>query len=202
MNQSHTSILKSWKEILFFAVLAAVLTLALSLLRPLEYSSSARFLVQQKNAPADAYSAIKSVETITDTLTEVIHTTAFFDSVLTANPQIRTDYFEKNEAKRRKQWNTMVETHANHGTGFLQVIVYHTKASEARKIVQAISDVLIGQGWLYVNMDIKTTLMDSPIESSYPVRPHLVASAFGGLVLGGFLGVLYALVRERKRNRE
>ena len=199
MSNSQSILVKSFKEILFFAVFGLVLTVAFSFLRPLEYSSSARFLVIQKNASADAYAAIKSVETITDTLQQVVHTTAFFNSALSADPRIRTDYFHKKEAQRRKQWQDMVETHSIRGTGFLQVSVYHSDAREARKILQAISDVLIGQGWQYVSTDIKITVVDSIIESTYPVRPNLIANALGGLVIGSFLGVVYALLRERKK---
>lgn len=200
MSNSQSILIKSWKEILFFCVLGLVLTLGFSFLRPLEYSSSARFLVLQKNAPSDAYAAIKSVETITDTLQQVVHTTAFFNAVLVADPRIRTEYFHRKEAQRRRQWQNMIETHSIRGTGFLQVIVYHTDAREARKILQAISDVLIGQGWQYVSTDIKITVVDSIIESNYPVRPNVIANGLGGLVIGSFLGVVYALVRVRSKH--
>lgn len=202
MSDSYTQFAEHWKEILFFAVLGLLLTLAFSLLRPLEYSSSARFLVQQKNAPQDAYAAIKSIETITDTLTQVIDTTAFFNAVLAADPRIRIDYFKTREASRRKQWQTMVETHIVRGTGFLQVHVYHRDSREAHKILQAIADVLIGQGWQYVSTDIKVTIVDSLIESNYPVRPNVAVNALGGLALGLFCGIIYALYHNRIKKQE
>lgn len=198
MAYSNTHLIRHWKEILFFALLGLALSAVLSFLRPLEYSSSAKFLVQQKNAPQDAYAAIKSIETVTDTLTQVIHTTAFFNAVLAADPRIRIDYFKTKEARRRKQWQSMVDAHILRGTGFLQVYVYHTDSREARKVLQAVSDVLIGQGWQYVSTDIKVTVVDSIIESSYPVRPNILANAFSGLVIGSFLGAVYALGRERR----
>ena len=188
MDPSLQKFVTGWKELLFFAVLGALLTVGFSLLRPLEYSSTARFLVVQKVQPADAYSAIKAVETITDNLSEVVHTTSFFDRVLATDVRIRKTYFSRTELKRRKQWNKMVIAHTTRGSGFLTISVYHPDKREARSLMSAISQVLVSNGWEYVNADIQIKIVDPAIESRFPARPNLPANALAGLVFGAIVG--------------
>lgn len=178
----------AWKEILFFAGLGMLLTVSFSFFRPLEYSSTARFLVVQKVQPQDAYSAIKAVETITDNLSEVVHTTSFFDRVLATDIRIRKNYFSRTETKRRKQWNRMVVARTTRGSGFLTVTAYHPDKREAHNISTAISQVLVTQGWEYVNADIQIKIVDPTIESRFPARPNIPANALAGLALGAILG--------------
>lgn len=197
-QQNHNILRSSWKELVFFSVLGGILALGLSLLRPLEYSSTGRLLIVQKVAPIDAYSAIKSVETISENLAEIIYTTSFFDRVLDTDIRIQKNFFSNNERTRRKQWEKMVDTHAGRGSGFLNVTVYHPDKREARKIVEAISQVLITQAWEYINADIQIRSVDSPLESRFPVRPNLVMNGLAGAVMGFLLGSVYAL-NTRKR---
>lgn len=199
MNQIARNIKVYGREVAFFAFFGLALTILFSFLRPLEYSSTARFLVVQKVQPADAYSAIKAVETITDNLSEVVHTTSFFDRVLATDIRIRKNYFSRTEAKRRKQWNRMVSSRTARGSGFLTVTVYHPDKREAHNITNAISQVLITQGWEYVNADIQIKIVDPAIESRFPARPNIPGNAVAGLVLGAIIG---AVVVFQKRSKE
>lgn len=195
------SLASSWKELLFFALLGGVLALGFSLLRPLEFSSSARLLVIQKVASIDAYSAIKSVETITDGLSELVHTTSFYDRVFDTDIRINKAYFSNNERDRRRQWDKMVETHTSRGNGFLRIAVYHPDKREARKIVEAITQVLMTQGSEYLNAEVQIKSVDSPLESRFPVKPNLPVNALGGMVFGTLVGILYALNSQRSVQR-
>lgn len=199
MDPSVKQFIAAWKEILFFAGLGMLLTVGFSFFRPLEYSSTARFLVVQKVQPADAYSAIKAVETITDNLSEVVHTTSFFDRVLATDIRIRKNYFSRTETKRRKQWNRMIVSRTTRGSGFLTVTVYHPDKREAHNISTAISQVLITQGWEYVNADIQIKIVDPAIESRFPARPNIPGNAVAGLVLGAIIG---SVVVFQKRFKE
>ena len=72
-----------WKRILSFAVVSALFGIALSFLFPLQYSSTMRLLIIQRQlSAADPYTAIKASERISDNLTQAIYTATFFDKVL------------------------------------------------------------------------------------------------------------------------
>ncbi|MDO8571679.1 MAG: hypothetical protein Q7R79_03285 [bacterium] len=182
------------------ALIAGSLALLLSLLRPLEYSSSVRLLILQKNQSAlDPYTALKSAEQVGDTLSQVVYTSAFFDRVLQTDTTIDQKLFSENERKKRKVWGKMIETQSGRGNGFLKVTVYHRDRSEARKIVQAITNVLVAEGWQYVNSDITVRVVDAPLDSRFPVRPDIPVNVFIGCIFGALLGSVFILFNERKK---
>lgn len=185
--------------IFFCAALGAVLVFGVSFVRPLEYSSTVKLLILQKGpGSTDAYTAIKAIETIGDNMAQVVHTTSFFQLVMQQDSSIRTTYFSGNEEKRRKTWDRMVDAHIGRGTGFLRLTVYHPDKREARKIVEAISQVFVLHGWEYANANIEVKVVDAPLESLFPVRPNLAANALTGFFFGGIIGALYLVMRQKK----
>lgn len=179
------------RDIILFACAGLVFALFLSLVRPLEYNSTVRLLVLQKNIPADAYTAIKAIETITENLSQVVITSSFFDKVMAADPRIHRDDFSRVERKRRKAWARAVSTQVSRGSGFFDITVYNRDKHEATRIVQAIALVLTNSGWEYVNSDIDIKIVDTPLESRFPVRPNLIINALMGFVFGAMIGGAY-----------
>ena len=176
------------RDIALFGLAGLVLALVLSLIRPLEYSSTVRLLVLQKNVPVDAYTAIKAIETITENLSEIVYTSSFFDRALAADTRIDRNQFSPIEQKRRKQWSRAVSTQLSRGSGFFSVTVYNRDKHEATRIVTAIANVLKDAGWEYVNSQIELKMVDTPLESRFPVRPNVAVNALMGLVLGAMVG--------------
>ena len=189
-----------WKRILIFGVVTAMLGVAVSLFFPLEYSSTMRLLVIQKqSAQTDPYTAIKAAESLSDNLAQIIYTTSFYDKVMASKFNIDQSYFKTDERARRKQWSDMISTSVTRQSGLLVVTVYHKDPDQASQICRAIAFVLTTDGWQYVSSDLQIKLVDDPLQSRWPTRPNLPANAVTGFVLGAVVGAGFVLRREHKR---
>lgn len=198
MNLTISYIVKKWNMILLFAILSATLALVGSFVRPLEYSSSVRLLIVQKNiGVSDAYTVLKSAESIGDNLSQVVYTSSFLDKVLDSKYLVNKNFFPRKEYDRRKKWSRMLETQGSRGTGFLRLTVFHPDAREANKIARAMSSILIEEGWQYVGTAMEMKLVDKPLESRFPARPNIFANIFFGFFFGGCAGMLYVLGKQR-----
>lgn len=204
MTLDITQILeRHWKTIAVSAGVTMLLAAALSFVRPLEYSSTMRLLIIQKASQSlDPYTAIRSAESIADNLSQIIYTSVFFDKVTSAGFQIDKSYFDARETKRRKQWSDMVSTQVTHQTGFLQISVFHKNKEQASEIARAIAYVLTTEGNQYIGgHDLAIQLVDTPLQSRFPVRPNVPLNAFLGAVIGVVLSALYLVVGEARRHR-
>lgn len=202
MNESHYAhaISRSWKKILLFGIVAALFGVGLSFLFPLQYSSTMRLLIIQKQlSQTDPYTAIKASERIADNLGQIIYTTSFYQKVMDAHFNIDQSYLKTDEIKKRKQWSDMIDTQVIRDSGMLSVTVYHKDPNQANQIARAIAFVLTTEGWQYVGGgDLQVKLVDEPLNSRYPVRPNIPANAFSGFVLGIIAGSGYVLAATRK----
>lgn len=193
---------KQWRAIALCAVIGGSFALLFSLFYPLEYSSSARFLILQKNQSSlDPYTALKSAEQIGDTLSQVIYTSLFFDRVFQTDPSIKQSLFSQSERKKRKVWKRIISTQSGRGSGFLTLTVYHHDRSEARKIIQAITHVLVNEGWQYVNSDIVVRVVDAPLDSRFPVRPDIPMNVAMGCIIGLAGGMVGISAPHRRRKQ-
>lgn len=191
---------RGWKKILAFALLVSLAGAGLSFLFPLQYSSSMRMLVIQKQLSAtDPYTAIKSSERISDNLAQIIYTTSFFDKVMNANFNIDKSIFKPEESKKRRQWREMIETRVVRDSGMLSVTVYHKDPLQAEQVSRAIAFVLALDGSQYIGGgDLEIKLVDAPLLSRYPVKPNIPANAILGFMLGLIIGTGSVLLDSRK----
>ncbi len=203
---AHTNYFKDlkshWRLIFIIALSTVILSLLLSLLFPLQYSSTVRLLIIQKSGlNLDPYTALKSAERVGDNLSQVIYTSAFFNQVLNSRFSIDKNYFKDDEIKRRKQWRKMIYSQVLRGTGMLEVVVYHEDKSQATQIANAIAYVLTTEGNNYTGGSSEIKLVDSALESRYPVKPNFIANGITGLVVGLVLGSAYVLfIVSRKKD--
>lgn len=194
---------RHWKTIAVSALAAMALSAALSFVRPLEYSSTMRLLIiQQSGVNLDPYTAIRSAETIANNLSQVIYTSVFYDKVTSAGFSIDKSYFEPVESRRRQQWARMISAQVTHESGFLQVTVYHKNKEQASEIARAVAYVLTTEGNTFIGgRDLEIRLVDTPLQSRFPVRPNIPLNAFLGAVIGVVLSSLYLVVGEARRHR-
>jgi capsular polysaccharide biosynthesis protein len=201
-SESHYAyvITRNWKKVVLFGLAAAIVGAGLSFLFPLQYSSTLRLLIIQKQlSQADPYTAIKASERIADNLGQIVYTTSFFDKVLEAGFNVDKSVFKTDDTKRRRQWRTMIDTQVIRGSGMLAVTVYHQDPEQASQIARAIAFVLTTEGWEYVGGgDLQVKLVDEPLNSRYPVKPNVPANAFMGFVLGIMAGTGYVLSVARR----
>ncbi len=117
------------KKIMLGAVLGLSLVLIASVFFSWEYSATSRLLViPSSTLGIDPYTAIKSAERISENLSQVVHTSSFFDRVTRTSQQFNFDpsiFTNLSESKRRAAWNRAVITEVVPGTGFLNIRVYN-----------------------------------------------------------------------------
>lgn len=199
-----TVLKRGWFTLAMFSLLGLVVSLLVSLVQPLKYSSTVRLLVRQDLGTAvDAYTASRSEERIADTLTSVLYTTTFFDQVMEAGFSIDRAYFPTVDRKRRREWGRTVSASVARGSGLLTVAAYHPNVNQAQQIARAVGFVLTTRAEDYSSGgSVDVRLIDAPLDSRWPVKPNLVANGISGLALGGLFGVGYVLIQaDRIRRR-
>lgn len=198
-----TPLLEHWVMVMLCGVIGMALAVALSFLRPLEYSSTTRILITQELGAIDAYTASRSSERIADDLSSIVYTSTFFDKVMASGYAIDTTYFSSDKIKRRKEWEKAVHASVSRSSGMLSVTAYHTDVDQAQEIATAVAYILTTQGWTYTSGgNITIQVVDEPLNSRYPVRPNLLVNGFSGLILGFLGGAGYMLIlTERLRRR-
>ncbi len=206
MSQKYTQLtplLHGWPTILLFSACGMVLAVLLSLLRPLEHSSSTRILITQELGVVDAYTASRSAERIADDLSSIVYTSTFFDKVMDSGYPINADYFATDATRRRKQWEETLSASVVRSSGLLAIKAYHKDVNQAEQIVRAVAFVLTTQGWTYTSGgNITVQVVDDPLNSRYPVRPNIPVNAVSGLFLGMISGTAYIFIQaERLRKR-
>lgn len=198
-----TPVIEGWLRIVLCGVVGMALSVLLSFLRPLEYSSTTRILITQELGVVDAYTASRSAERIADDLANIIHASTFFDKVMASGYNIDMTYFSDDEITRRKEWEEAVNASVSRSSGLLSISAYHTDVAQAEELAQAVAYVLTTQGWTYTSGgNITVQVVDEPLNSRYPVRPNLLVNGFSGLVLGLLGSAGYVLIMaERTRRR-
>lgn len=196
-------ILTGWRVIVLCAVSGMALAILLSFLRPLEYSSTTRILITQDLGAVDAYTASRSSERIADELAGIVYTSTFYEKVMNSGYDIDTSYFPEDEIKLRKKWAKAISASVSRSSGLLTIKAYHPDVTQAEELALATSYVLTTQGWTYTSgANITVQVVDDPLNSRYPVRPHLLVNGISGLVLGLLAGAGYVVIAaERSRRR-
>ena len=197
-----TPVLYGWPTILLFAATGMVLAVLLSLLRPLEYSSTTRILITQELGVTDAYTASRSAEIIAMDLIAVVPTSRFFDTVMNAGYSIDQSHFPTDPSRRRLKWAKTVSASLS-SNGLVTIKAYHTEVSQAQEIAKAVSFVLTTQADQFTSgSNITAIIVDDPLNSRYPVRPNMPVNAVSGFFLGTLCGAAYLLIQaERMRAR-
>jgi capsular polysaccharide biosynthesis protein len=197
-----TPVIYGWPTILFGAAIGLLLSVLLSFLRPLEYSSVTRILITQELGAVDAYTASRSAERIADDLANVVYTSTFYDKVMEAPFDIDESYFPTDDKKKREAWEKAVTISVTRGTGLLTITAYHTDVAQAEQIARGVAGVLTSEGWTYTSGgNITVKVVDEPLDSKWPVRPNILINAFSGFVLGALGGVGYILIQTERMKR-
>ena len=193
-----------WHSILLFGLLGLVLALIISFVQPLRYSSTARLLIlQDVGSSVDAYTASRSEERIAENLATIVYTSTFFDQVLGSGFSIDSGFFPKEDLKRRRLWSKTVNATVSRGSGLLTLSAFHKDVHQAEQIVRAVSFVLTERAAEFTSgRSIQVRVVDSPLNSRWPVKPNIIANIISGFFLGVLVGIGFVLVQtERIRRR-
>lgn len=195
---------RRWNTIAMFGLLGFVLALIVSFVQPLRYASTVRLLIlQDLGSSVDAYTASRSGERIAENLSTIIYTSTFFDQVISSGFNIDAKIFPKEDVNRRRLWAKTVDASVSHGSGLLTVTAYHQDIAQAEQLVRAIAFVLTDHVKEYTSGgNVQIRLVDSPLNSRWPVKPNIFANIASGFFLGALFGSAYVLLKiEQIRRR-
>ncbi len=186
-----------------FGLLGLILSLIISFVQPLRYSSTARLLILQNiGSSVDAYTASRSEERIAENLSTIVYTSTFFDQVMSAGFEIDEDAFPTEGSKRRHAWRKTVSATVSRGSGLLTITAYHQDIQQAEQIVRAVAFVLTDRVDEFTSGgNVQVRLIDAPLNSRWPVKPNVIANMLSGFFLAGFVGVGYVLLQSEKVRR-
>lgn len=201
-QKNYWQIIKNnWYKVAIVTLLLIILSLGLSLVRPLQYRSRVELLVIQKqNLTMDAYAAARASEKLANGLATVVKTKSFFDQVINSNFNIARTHFPYEEKDVRKYWQKNIVTSVSPETSLLRIDVYDTNRTEANKIANAIAYVLVNNSEDFYggNNDVFIKVVNEPLASNHPVRPAIVINSLTGLVLGLILSGSWLFYQENK----
>jgi capsular polysaccharide biosynthesis protein len=186
---------KRWKAIFLFSILIAFLSAFVTLFFPLKYRSNSQvYIISQNRYGVDPYTNVKSAEKVGENLIQVIRTTDFYGKVKNEDNSIDWSYFESStEKKKREKWLKTLEANMVYGTSVMNINIYHPKPEEAKKISEAVAKTLVAKSWEYVGGDITIKIINTPILSSYPVKPNFILNAFFGFLIALFFSGLWTI---------
>mgnify|MGYP001607110026 CR=1 FL=1 len=184
--------------IIAVGLLAALVSLLVSLFFPLEYRADAQVLIiSQSRSGVDPYTVVKSAERVGENVSAVMKTNDFFEKVTRQEGYtLDLSRFENiPERVKRKRWQKTVESSVVYGTGVLGISAYHEDAEQAAQFAGAAADTLAARGWEYVGGDVTIKVVNRPVATRFPVRPNLLANA----VLGFLSGIILVYILLLKR---
>ncbi|GMU25762.1 hypothetical protein KJZ71_04700 [Patescibacteria group bacterium] len=191
-------IVRSWRQLVLTTLMGVVLTLAISLVQPLKYSSSVKLLITQTNPTGlDPYTAIKSTERIAQNLSEIVYTTAFFDTVVN-DESVDAGYFPEDDIDRRKTWQNTVESSVVPGTGIMTITAYHPNRNQATTLAVRTAKELAIQAPNFFGFSVRVQVIDAPLPSRFFAKPNFLVNAAFGAIVGILLGLSWVLWRVRE----
>lgn len=125
----------------------------------------------------------------------VLIITAFFDKVITENPEISA-YFPLDEETKRKEWHADVATSIVPETGILKLSVYAQSPEAAQAILTEVISVLEKEGPAYLggHSSVSISQIDAPLALNFPARPNYFINILGGAFVGFLLGITYVFI--------
>lgn len=197
-----TTILRAWPTVLLFSALALALAVVISLVQPLEYSSTTKILITPKVDGVDPYTASRAAESAADQLATMLGTSSIYSAVFNGGYSIDQEYFPDDILKFQEKWEKTVTASVTRGSGIMTIRAYHTDPEEAEELASAVAYVYVTDGWRYATGDISVQVIDDPVNSRYPVRPNILVNAFSGLFLGLIAGSGYVLIQADRVRRQ
>lgn len=178
------------KVILTWGVLVAVLSAAISLLFPWQYSAESQVLIISRDRTGvDPYTQSRAAERIGENLAQVMQTGDFMDKVMSATSATfdKSQWQNLTDRKLRKKWQKDVVGEMMYGTSLMKVTVY-SKKDDAIALAAAVTDTLVVHGWEYVGGDVAIKTVNPPILSMWIARPNILLNT----VVGFFAGLILA----------
>ena len=187
------------KLIFVWGVLVAIISVAISLLFPWQYSATSQVLIISRDRSGiDPYTQSKAAERIGENLAQVMKTGDFMNKVLQSTSATfdKTRWTDLTLRKQRKQWQQDVIAEMVYGSSQMRVTVYSTK-NDVMPLAAAVTEALVSRGWEYVGGDVALKTVDAPIASRWITRPNIMLNGFLGFVVGVILSSVWVVKYKR-----
>ncbi len=187
------------KLIFVWGVLVAILSAAVSLLFPWQYSAESQVLIISRDrSGVDPYTQSKAAERIGENLAQVMQTDDFMQKVMT-NPSAsfdKTRWENLTERKQKKQWQKDVTGQMLYGTSLMKITVYSTK-NDVLPLASAVTETLTAHGWEYVGGDVAIKTVNQPIVSQWITKPNILLNGLLGFLAGIVLSSAWVIKYKR-----
>jgi capsular polysaccharide biosynthesis protein len=182
------NLVKQRKQTVLIITLVFLMVVALfTFLQPLKYSATSTLLVVQNYGPnTDAYNVSRSNQFLSSLLAQVVYSDSFYEKVMASGYNINKNIFSTDTNKRKKEWQSLVYTHAISDTGMITLKTYHQDKAVADKLNQAIAYTLMTKNGQYHGLGNSVTvkIIDNSTLSDWPVKPNVILNLILGLIVG------------------
>lgn len=141
----------------------------------------------------DPYTAIRLAEQVGSNLSQIVETSDFSRKVL-ARVEGRVDlseYLTASELERRKAWSKDIDASVTFGTGVMTVGTYHQDPQAAILLNQAVITTMLSDASEYIGSNVTLKIVNQPVASELPVRPHLLVVVLIAALFGALLAVIF-----------
>lgn len=187
------------KLILVWGVLIAILSAAVSLLFPWQYSAESQVLIISRDrSGVDPYTQSKAAERIGENLAQVMQTDDFRSKVM----ESPSATFDKNRwinltpRKQIKQWQKDVVGQMMYGTSLMKITVYSSK-DDVLPLASTVTETLTAHGWEYVGGDVAIKTVNQPIVSQWITKPNILLNGLLGFLAGMILSSAWVIRYKR-----
>ena len=188
-----------WRTLITTSLLGMIFALALSFFQPLQYASTVRLLITQTTSgDQDPYTALKFTERIAGSLSELLYSSTFANSILSTAKGFDLSYFPADEYSKRQVWQKTFDTSVSAGTGILTISANHPQREQARILVEAATQELALQAPNYFGQNVRVQVIDSPLDSRWYAKPNFVQNMLFGFGIGLFIGFAWVLSRTKR----
>ena len=184
--------------VIISVLLAMALAFFLTMLFPLNYSSTTQVMIIQKQlTESDSYLAAKASEKVAANLAQVMYSTSFLQAVNESALADLTKINSLEESDKRKAWGKAISAEVIPNTGILQITAYQTNPAQAEQLASALAATIVARGSEYhgggENIELKQ--INAPLTSKYPVQPNLLANLSLAALLGLIGSMVYLFLR-------
>lgn len=181
------------KLIFVWGVVLALLSGAVSMLFPKQYSAVSQVLIISRDrSGVDPYTQARAAERVGQNLASVMQTTDFYNKVMETSVQFdRAPWQNLSARDTRKQWQKNVKAAMLYNTSLLQITVYSKTAADAVAFSGAVTQTVVGRGWEYIGGDVAIKAVSDPLASRFPARPNLIVNTAVGFAVGLLLSAAW-----------
>lgn len=203
MSQTLVFFRHAARTLAMTTVLGCALALGFSLFLPMQYGSSVRLLITQTSATGlDPYTAIKTTERISQSLSELMHTSTFYDNTLQKAQGFDVAYFPVEAYAKRRAWKDAISSSISAGTGVMTVTAFHPMRDQARLLVEAAARELSEQATNYFGQGVRVQVIDAPLASRWYAKPDFIMNSLAGAGIGLLLGAGWVLIAMARKGYE